>query len=101
MTALDGSEVAIDRLRQRRPDLDARVVDLEDPAFTIAGEFDLILDLFFLHRPLFPQIRQALRPGGVFVAAIRLEGSYALQPNELAKIIRRLGDPPLCRAWAC
>ena len=74
-TAVDASEVAIARLRQRAAGLavDARVADLEDGAFRIAPDgYDLIADFFYLQRDLFPQIRAGLRPGGVFTGAIHL-----------------------------
>ncbi|MCM2334640.1 MAG: class I SAM-dependent methyltransferase, partial [Anaeromyxobacteraceae bacterium] len=42
--------------------------DLEAGAFP-AGPWDLVLCTYFLHRPLFPAIRAALRPGGLLVFA--------------------------------
>src|SRR4051794_41834322 len=64
--------------------IDARVADLERREFTIeANAYDLICDFHYLQRDLFPDIREGVRPGGVAVAAIHLEGSFALRPGEL------------------
>src|SRR2546422_11214002 len=65
------------------------VADIESPRFRIEGEHDLVCDFYFLHRPLFAQIRRALRPGGLFVAAIHVhtapgeQGRFLLEPGEL------------------
>lgn len=48
-----------------------RALDLEQPAPNEPGlgkgVYDVILVFFYLHRPLFPAIMEALRPGGVLV----------------------------------
>ena len=45
--------------------IDAAVVDLEtDPPPAIATEFDAIVVFNYLHRPLVPLLRDALKPGG-------------------------------------
>jgi tellurite methyltransferase len=44
-----------------------RQVDLETNPLLPAGPFDLVIDFFYLHRPLLPQLRTLLRPGGVMV----------------------------------
>jgi SAM-dependent methyltransferase len=97
--ALDGSRVGIDRMldeaRRRGVEdcIDARVCDLESDAFTLeADAFDLVCDFYFLHRPLFAQIRRAVRPGGLFVAAIHVEDacaphSFLLAPGELRALV--------------
>ncbi|HEV3200711.1 MAG TPA: methyltransferase domain-containing protein [Bryobacteraceae bacterium] len=75
VTALDSSPAAIHLLRERSPGLsmDARVADLEAGEFRIGpASFDLICDFFYLQRDLFPQIREGVRPGGLFVGAIHL-----------------------------
>ena len=66
--ALDSSQVAIDSLP---PAVDARLADLEATDFRIApGAYDLICDCYYLHRSLFPQIREGIQCGGVFVGVI-------------------------------
>lgn len=69
--------------------IDARVVDLTEPREVLApGGFDLVCDFYYLERPLFDRIRDAVRPGGLFVAAIHVEApdaphSFLLRPGEL------------------
>ena len=75
VTAVDSSAVAIRMLRERSGGLavDARVADLEKGDFEIeSGAYDLVCDFFYLQRDLFPQIREGVRPGGVFAGAIHL-----------------------------
>jgi tellurite methyltransferase len=95
VTAVDRSPVAIRLLRERSSglDVDPRVADLEAGEFRIAPvSFELICDFFYLQRDLFPQIREGVRPGGLFVGAIHLfdpaavpgrNPAFQLQPGEL------------------
>jgi tellurite methyltransferase len=86
VTAVDASSVAIAKLRQRAGALaiDARVADLEARQFPIeSNAYDLICDFHYLQRDLFPSMREGVRPGGALVAAIHLEGSFAIAPGEL------------------
>jgi len=85
VTAIDGSEVAIERLRERGlPTIDARIADIESPDFWIPGDgYDLIVDTFFLHRPLFSQIKAKLAPGGLAVLAFHVSGSFGIDTAEL------------------
>jgi SAM-dependent methyltransferase len=84
VTAVDSAPAAIDRLRRVAPEIDARVADLERGEFRIeAASFDLICDLLYLQRDLFPAIREGVRPGGVFAGAIRLDGTFAMESGEL------------------
>jgi SAM-dependent methyltransferase len=88
VTAVDSSPAAIRRLRERAGtlEIDSRVADLERREFAIqADRYDLIGDFYYLQRDLFPQIRQGVRPGGMFVGAIHLEGSCGVMPGELLK----------------
>ncbi len=91
VTALDSSQVAIDELPGN---LDAKCVDLESPDFQIPPDaYNLICDCYYLHRPLFPQIRAGLKSGGLFVAVIPMidndpaiapmNPAYLCQPGEL------------------
>src|SRR5437764_712847 len=101
--ALDGSRVGIDRMldeaRRRGVEgrIEARVGDLESDAFTLEPDaFDLVCDFYFLHRPLFAQIRRAVRPGGLFVAAIHVKGGaepgrFVLEPGELRALVETWG----------
>jgi SAM-dependent methyltransferase len=100
--AVDGSDMAISLLLANagragcRNRLQAHVADLEadPPEFTIArAAYDLIVDCYFLHRPLFEAIREGVRPGGLFVAALHLPApagdqghGYLLRPGELERM---------------
>ena len=92
VVAVDASRTAIGILRERaaaaRLSIETHQADLEAGAFAIepAG-YDLVYDFFYLQRNLFPQIREGVRPGGVFTAEIHLREDdghrFALEPGEL------------------
>jgi hypothetical protein len=92
--------VAVDRDRQALARLDgARGItticaDLEDGPWPFAGRhFDAIVVANYLHRPLFPAIREALSDGGVLLYETFLRGQelvgkpsnphFLLGPGEL------------------
>jgi SAM-dependent methyltransferase len=93
--AIDASRVGVQRMldeaykRAVSKQILAEVADIESPRFRIEGEHDLVCVFYFLHRPLFAQIRRAVRPGGMFVAAIHVrsvrdeQGQFLLEPGEL------------------
>jgi SAM-dependent methyltransferase len=79
----------------------AQLVDLENgEPFLAPGSFDLIVVVHYLHRPLFPSIVDALRPGGVlvyetFTRAQAARGkptnpAFLLEPGELMSLVRPL-----------
>jgi SAM-dependent methyltransferase len=77
--ALEGSRVGVERMmreatrRNLADRIKARICDLESDGFGLEPDaYDLVCDFYFLHRPLFAQIQRALRPGGLFVAAIHV-----------------------------
>lgn len=94
VTALDSSQVAIDMLPGS---LEARCIDLESEDFRITPEaYGLICDCYYLHRPLFPQIRAGLKSGGLIVAVIPMydddpavtpmNPDYLCEPGELKSL---------------
>jgi SAM-dependent methyltransferase len=86
VTAVDSSVVAIRLLRERAAGLPIQAVqaDLERGEFAITSEsYDLICDFFYLQRDLIPHIHTGVRPGGTIAAAIRLTGSWRMEPAEL------------------
>jgi SAM-dependent methyltransferase len=98
VTAVDRSAVAIGILRGRAAGLPvaAHAADLERGEFRIAqGAYDLICDFYYLQRDLFPRIREGVRPGGLFVAAVHLVDPastsgphnpvFLLEPGELRR----------------
>lgn len=82
--------------------LRAEVLDLEATGVEIPPEaYDVILGFRYLHRPLFPLLVRALRPGGVLLyetftadQAALPEGpanpDFLLQPGELEQLVRPL-----------
>ncbi len=105
--AVDGSSPAVALLLANaaqagcRPQVAAHVADLEadPPAFQIKpATYDLIVDCYFLHRPLFEPIREGVRPGGLFVAALHLPAAddsrghaFMLRPGELEGVVTTWG----------
>lgn len=80
VTAVDWSESGLSLLSAEaaRRGLSDRIeivtADLEAGGFTPEPfAFDLVCDFYFLHRPLFPALRDAVRPGGLFVASIHVD----------------------------
>jgi len=78
--------------------IDAEVVDLEtDPPPVIASGFDAIVVFNYLHRPLAPALREALKPGGrifyeTFTTGQAERGhptnpAYLLKAGELAELM--------------
>ena len=107
VAAVDGAATALDLLLARAEltgcsdRVEPYVADLEaePPEFTVAEQgYDLIVDCHFLHRPLFPAIRNGVRPGGLFVAALHIPAGdgnrghgYLLQTGELAAMVAGWG----------
>ena len=96
VVAVDSSPAAIRVLRARSDaagsPIEARVVDLQAGAFPIeAGAYDLICDFFYLQCDLFPQIREGVRPGGLFAAQIHLRDDqphrFVLEPGQLRRFM--------------
>ncbi len=87
VVAIDGAEEAIRIVHERDAAIDARVMDLETGAplpFDDAS-FDLVAILYYLHRPLFAEAKRVVKPGGIVVCAVKMRGTYRVQPGELAQ----------------
>jgi SAM-dependent methyltransferase len=79
VTAVDGSALAIELLRQRAREkglsIDAQVTDLERGEFEISpGAYDLICDGYYLQRSLIPKMKSGVRPGGIVIAIVHRAG---------------------------
>jgi tellurite methyltransferase len=73
VTAVDGSPIAIAKLRERNVGIDARLADLERGEFEIQPEsYDLICDCYYLQRDLFPQMNMGIRTGGMAIVIVHL-----------------------------
>lgn len=81
--------------------LRATVIDLEDGSSGLEPRaYDVIVVVHYLHRPLFPSLVDALRPGGVlvyetFTRAQAVRGkptnpAFLLEPGELFELVRPL-----------
>ena len=107
--AWDISDVALSILASEREDrasrgldlpIDIRQVDLDTVTLTPCT-YDLILNVLFLERRLWPEMVAALRPGGllVFQTFVEVPGgresevspAHLLQPGELASAFNALG----------
>jgi SAM-dependent methyltransferase len=105
VVAVEGSRVGIDvmvaeaRRRGVAGAIDARAADLESHprGFVLETDrYDLICDFYFLDRSLFDEIRDGVKPGGLFVASIHIEDQAArdrrntrflLAPGELRALV--------------
>jgi tellurite methyltransferase len=72
VTAIDFSSEALARThslaQQHGQAVDCRQLDLESPGVELGEEaYDLICGFFFLHRPLFPALRRALKNAGLLI----------------------------------
>lgn len=101
VTCVDASRVGIEltkeRARVRHLSLKTYVADLERGEFKPAeNAYDLVCDFYYLQRDLFPRLRAAVRPGGLFVAAIHMVDTspdvrpmnpdFLLEPGELRAV---------------
>jgi tellurite methyltransferase len=104
-TAVDRDPAAIDalaaRARTERLPLTALAMDLEAAGVTMGlSVYDVVVAVHYLHRPLFPALLAALRPGGVlvyetFTVAQAARGrptnpAFLLEPGELARLVAPL-----------
>lgn len=103
VTAVDFSSEALSKTgllaREQGVSVECRQLDLESPGVNLGVKaYDLICGLFFLHRPLFAALRQALRPAGLLiyktytVDQLRYPGRprhrlYLLEHNELLRLV--------------
>jgi rhodanese-related sulfurtransferase len=99
----DGGQVAwLNALARRlQLPLDANVLDLESAGVDLgASEWELVLVFDYLHRPLFPSLVRALKPGGVllyetYTTEEAKQGrpsspDHLLEPGELPRLVRPL-----------
>ena len=103
--AVDRDVAALEALRHvaaiRTLPLSAVFMDLETADATLGNDrYDVIVAVHYLHRPLFPRLREALRVGGVlvyetFTTAQAERGkptnrAFLLEPGELRQLVRPL-----------
>lgn len=65
------SQLSASAAKQERSSITTKAVDLEQPAPFDPGfghdTYDVVIVFFYLHRPLFPFLIEALKPGGVLI----------------------------------
>jgi rhodanese-related sulfurtransferase len=104
--AIDRDPGRVERLnalaRRLRLPVDAEVADLENGRDDLGdAEWELILVFNYLHRPLFPSLLRALRPGGILLyeTFTREQGErhgrpsrpeHLLEPGELSRLVAPL-----------
>jgi SAM-dependent methyltransferase len=102
VTSIDLAQEALALLDQeaarRGLAITTRQVDLEVAPHLPAGPFDLVIDFFYLHRPLLPLLGALLRPGGLMVLrTFSRAGSFpggpdnpdfVLNPGELLELFQ-------------
>jgi SAM-dependent methyltransferase len=85
--AVDISTVATKHLAGKNPNLNVICTDLDTWPIP-HNRYQLIVNIRFLDRRLFPMIKDGLRPGGVLIFESFMDGEkdrYCLQPNELLR----------------
>jgi SAM-dependent methyltransferase len=99
VTAIDFSAEALALTGRRSSAVRCLQLDLEASDIDLGRDaYDLICGFFFLHRPLFPALRAALRPGGLLIYKtyttdqLRYPGRprhpmHLLEPNELLRLV--------------
>lgn len=84
--AVDISNVAVNRLKNAGSAVNAMCVDLNDWQIPPMS-YDLIINIRFLDRKLFPAIFNGLKPGGLLLfesfVSQQADDAYCLAPNEL------------------
>lgn len=93
VTAVDVSDEALAQLgreaARRNLPVETRRVDLEDDPRLPGADFDLVLDFFYLHRPLLPKLRDAVRLGGIAVLrTFSSAGSFPGEPDNPDFVLR-------------
>ena len=103
--AVDRSVTSVAEIRTAASELhlplQAEVVDLEVEGATLpVSAFDVVVVVHYLHRPLFPALKAALRPGGLlvyetFTRAQAQRGkptnpAFLLEPGELRTLVAPL-----------
>jgi SAM-dependent methyltransferase len=103
--AIDRSAAAISEIRATAARLHlpvrAEILDLETGSVTLPlAAYDVIVAVHYLHRPLFPALKTALKPGGLlvyetFTRAQAERGrptnpAFLLQPGELRDLVAPL-----------
>ena len=73
VTAVDGSPIAIAKLRERNAGIDARIADLERGEFQILPDsYELVCDCLYFQPDLFAPMKMGVRRGGMVIVTALL-----------------------------
>ncbi len=102
--ARSGIEIMMGEARRRgiASAIDARKADIESRprGFQIEPDrYDLICDIHFLDRSLFDEMRDGVRPGGLFVARIHLHDSGGTDRHNPAFLFERGELGSIAESW--
>lgn len=108
VVGIDISGVAVRRAKNNNPNIMAVQADLAH-FYLPTSHFDVILNFFFLQRPLIPILIGALRPGGlIFIETMTLSMleikpeipiEVLLAPNELLNMFKHLDIITYFEGW--
>jgi tellurite methyltransferase len=101
VTLIDVSEIGVELARQNAGPLASHIQFVREDVTQFRAsqtQFDLVMGFFYLEREIFPEIVQALRPGGVLLYKtyttdqLKLPGgpkdaSHLLAPGELLRLV--------------
>lgn len=100
VVGLDISEVGLEKAhrlaREKGTKIETRVVDLENHSLE-KGAYDVVICMYYMQRDLFPQMKDALKPGGMAVVQtynvdyLKYAGfprKYLLDTNELLELFK-------------
>ncbi|HEX2979983.1 MAG TPA: class I SAM-dependent methyltransferase [Anaerolineaceae bacterium] len=91
VVGIDISRVGVVKARKRAPQIMAVVADLEH--FVLPSQhFDVILNLYYLQRDLFPQYKKALKPGGLLIFETLTQEMRLLKPDLRADFLLAPGE---------
>ncbi|MCL4562393.1 MAG: methyltransferase domain-containing protein [Chloroflexi bacterium] len=77
---VDISSIAVQRARKRFPEIQAVVADCNHLIFP-RGQFDVILNFYYLERELWPGFRRILKPGGILLVETLTQGMLRDRPD--------------------
>ena len=74
MVAVDVSEVGLSRAVTALPGLEVVLHDLDAGLPEGLGQFDVVVMVRYLNLPLYPRLIECLRPGGMLITEVPLDG---------------------------
>lgn len=104
VTAVDNSEEGLLQLRATAEDRGLAIttlcLDLEAAPGLPSSAFDLVIDFFYLYRPLFPALTASLRPGGILVVrTFSSAGDFPGRPRHPEFVLGPGELPAIFRGW--